>query len=315
MNAKILADTSNMTRAEWLKYRTMGIGGSDVSVIAGINPYRSVFQLWLEKTGQIEPTESGSECTHFGTILEPIVKQEFTERTGIEITEPKYLYQHKDYPFMLANLDGVVTVDGEDCIFEAKTASVYKQDEWDGRIPPEYMLQIQHYMAVTGLKRTYIAALIGGNHFVYHIIERDDEMITNIIAMERKFWEENVLGGAAPVADGSEATTTYLNKMYSESNAQTIDLPKEVISICEEYNSISDEIETLSVKKDTLSNHIKSLLQNNEVGVAGKFRVSWKQVNSARFDSSRFKAENPELYGKYVKHSSYRRFGITGDGT
>jgi len=175
MNAKILADTSNMTRAEWLKYRTMGIGGSDVSAIAGINPYRSVFQLWLEKTGQVEPTESGSECAHFGTILEPIVKQEFTERTGIEITEPKYLYQHKDYPFMLANLDGVVTVDGEDCIFEAKTASAYKQDEWDGHIPPEYMLQIQHYMAVTGLKRTYIAALIGGNHFVYHIIERDDE--------------------------------------------------------------------------------------------------------------------------------------------
>lgn len=37
---------------EWLKWRTMGIGGSDASVIAGVNPYRSVFQLWKEKTEQ-----------------------------------------------------------------------------------------------------------------------------------------------------------------------------------------------------------------------------------------------------------------------
>lgn len=136
MNAKVFADTSSMSREEWLKYRTMGIGGSDVSVIAGINPYRSVFQLWLEKTGQTEPCENGNECTHFGTVLESIVKQEFTARTGIEIFEPKCIYQHKDYPFMLANLDGVVTVNGEDCIFEAKTASAYKLNEWENGIPP-----------------------------------------------------------------------------------------------------------------------------------------------------------------------------------
>ena len=79
----------------------MGIGGSDVSVIAGINPYRSFFQLWLEKTGQTEPCENGNECTHFGTVLEPIVKQEFTERTGIEIAEPKFIYQHPDYLLLL----------------------------------------------------------------------------------------------------------------------------------------------------------------------------------------------------------------------
>lgn len=315
MNVNVITKTNCLGREEWLKFRTMGIGGSDVSVIAGVNPYRSVYQLWLEKTGQIMPQETDNEYTHFGTLLEPLVKKEFTQRTGLKVRAKRMLLQNKQYPFMIANLDGVVKDNGETYIFEAKTVSAFKQEEWNDKIPYEYMLQIQHYMAVTGLKRAYIAALIGGNHFVYHVVERDDEMITDIIAMERKFWEENVLGGAAPVADGSEATTTYLNKKYSESNAQTIDLPKEVISICEEYNTISDEIEMLSAEKDALSNHIKSLLQNNEVGVAGRFRVSWKQVNSARFDSSRFKAENPELYGMYVKYSRYRRFGITGGGT
>ena len=52
-----LVSTVNMEKREWLKWRRMGIGGSDASVIAGVNPFRSVFQLWKEKTGQAEPEE------------------------------------------------------------------------------------------------------------------------------------------------------------------------------------------------------------------------------------------------------------------
>ena len=66
-------------------------------------------------------------------------------------------------------------------------------------------------MAVTGAKKTYIAALVGGNHFVYHVVERDEELISLIIKMEKRFWEENVLQNIEPMADGSQATTdTYL---------------------------------------------------------------------------------------------------------
>ena len=54
---KVVVKTGNLTRDEWLRYRTKGIGGSDVSIIAGINPFKSVHQLWLEKTGQAEPEE------------------------------------------------------------------------------------------------------------------------------------------------------------------------------------------------------------------------------------------------------------------
>ena len=58
---KILAKTKDLSHEEWLKYRTQGIGGSDVSIIAGINPFKSVHQLWLEKTGQMEPEEGDTE--------------------------------------------------------------------------------------------------------------------------------------------------------------------------------------------------------------------------------------------------------------
>ena len=164
---KVVVKTKDLSREKWLKYRTKGIGGSDVSIIAGINHFKSVHQLWLEKTGQVEPEQTDSEFAHFGTLLEPIVRKEFMERTGIKVRQKHMLLQSSDYPFMLADLDGEINDSGEKAIFEAKTASAYKQEAWEEGIPAEYMLQIQHYMAVTGAKKTYIAALVGGNHF-YH---------------------------------------------------------------------------------------------------------------------------------------------------
>ena len=80
---------------------------------------------------------------------------------------------------------------------------------------------------------------------------------------------------------------------------------------CEEYSRLSDEISKLTAAKDAICNRIKSLMQNNETGVAGKYKISWKQVISSGFDKTRLKADNPELYKKYVTHSQYRRFSIS----
>ena len=150
MSAKILVSTEGMSYEEWLEYRRKGIGGSDASVVCGINRYKSPVELWLDKTGQIPPQEAG-EAAYWGTQLETFVRAEFTKRTGIEVTRRSELLQSEEYPFMLANLDGICEVpDVGTCIFEAKTASAYKVGEWEDAIPDEYALQLAHYMAVTG---------------------------------------------------------------------------------------------------------------------------------------------------------------------
>ena len=308
---KSVISTKNLSHADWLRYRTMGIGGSDVSMIAGINPYKSAYQLWLEKTGQTEPAESENEYTHFGTVLEPVIRREFMERTGLKVRQKHMLLQSEEHPFMLANLDGVVKANGEMCIFEAKTASAYKLDEWQSGIPPEYMLQVQHYMAVTDTSKAYIAALIGGNHFLYKLIERDNEIISKIIAMEKYFWEVNVLGRIAPDIDGTRATTEYFNSKYNSSNGLAVRLPEELVSECEEYNRLADEIDRLTSAKDAVCNRIKNVLKENETGFAGKYKISWKQVVSSKFNTTKFKADNPELYSKYLTNSQYRRFSLS----
>lgn len=307
---KVLVKTNGMERKEWLKWRCMGIGGSDASVIAGVNKFRSVFQLWLEKTGQAEPEEKETEYTHFGNILEAVVKQEFTRRTELKVRSRNAILQSEEYPFMLADLDGVIHENGEMCIFEAKTASAYKLEMWENQVPPEYMYQIQHYMAVTGLRKTYIAALIGGNHFIYHEVYRDEEMISNIIRMEREFWEICVLGGKEPLPDGSEATSNFLNEKYSLSNGSTVYLPEEVLTLCNRYDNVSGRLNELKEEKEEVANQLKNYLKENESGIVGDRRISWKTVISTSFDKNRLEKEHKEIYDAYCIKNQYRRLFV-----
>ena len=52
---KRLISTLGLSREDWLGWRRMGIGGSDVSVIAGVNPYLSIYELWEDKMGLRNP--------------------------------------------------------------------------------------------------------------------------------------------------------------------------------------------------------------------------------------------------------------------
>ncbi len=307
---KVLVKTGGLSNEEWLKWRTKGIGGSDVSIIAGINKFKSVFQLWLEKTGQIEPQQGESEYTHFGHVLEPVIKKEFTRITGLKIRAKRVILQSEEYPFMLADLDGVIYENGEMCIFEAKTASAYKQEVWEEGVPMEYVLQVQHYMAVTGAKKAYVAALVGGNHFLYHEVLRDDVLIGQIIEMEKEFWEQSVVMMKEPVADGSEATTEFLNQKYYYGNGGIVELPEEVLGLCDSFDRLSEQLKAIKEEKDSVANQLKSYLKENEVGTVGDRIVKWKQVTTTVFDKGRLEKDNKELYREYCTQSQYRRLSV-----
>ena len=310
MSAKILVSTENMPYADWLEYRKQGIGGSDASVVCGINRYKSPVELWMDKTGQLPPQEAG-EAAYWGTQLEPFVRAEFTKRTGIEVSQFKNLLQSEEYPFMLANLDGICEVpDYGTCIFEAKTASAYKAGEWEDTIPDEYMCQIQHYMAVTGYAGAYIAVLIGGNTFRWKFVERDEELISMLIELETDFWN-HVQDCTPPPLDGSDASAKFLAQRFPSSTPKShIALPDTAADLLSEYDEACAQLEIVTEKKQKAENLLKEMMGENEVGTAGGRVVTWKSVAQERLDSKTLKAEHPTLYKKYANKSSYRRFTI-----
>ena len=310
MPAKVLAQTDNMPYEDWLEYRKLGIGGSDASVVCGISRYKSPVELWMEKTDQLPAQEAG-EAAYWGTQLEALVRAEFTKRTGIEVKQIRQLLQSEDHPFMLANLDGICEVlDVGTCIFEAKTASAYKADEWEDSIPDEYQLQVQHYMAVTGYKGAYIAVLIGGNTFRWKFVERDEELISMLIELETAFWNY-VQDRTPPPLDGSEASAKFLSERFPNSVPKSqIELPNTAAELLAQYDEAIEQLEAVTEQKQRAENLLKEMLGDNEIGTAGDRIITWKSISQERLDSKTLKAEHPALCKKYTNKTSYRRFTI-----
>jgi putative phage-type endonuclease len=217
MNASILTLTNELNRGEWLAARKKGIGGSDVAAIAGLNKWKSPVAVYLEKIGQATEEKETSEAAYWGNVHEETVAREFAKRTGYKVRRRNVILQHPVYPWMLANVDRLIV--GEKTGLECKTASEYVKSEWEGEeIPTAYLLQCQHYMAVTGYKAWWIAVLIGGNKYVYKKIVRDDEIIQNLIKIEKDFWMNRVKAKVSPMFDGSDASTDLLKALYPTSS-------------------------------------------------------------------------------------------------
>lgn len=124
MFANVLVETDKLSKEEWLKWRKRGIGGSDVSCLIGINKWKSEIELWLDKTNQTNEISEETEIQMWGHIMEPVLRNHFTEVTGKTVIELKAMLQHPEYPFMLADVDGItVDDDNNPAILEIKTAS------------------------------------------------------------------------------------------------------------------------------------------------------------------------------------------------
>ncbi|ABC61257.1 YqaJ viral recombinase [Geobacillus phage GBSV1] len=311
MKPIILAETANMDHLEWLRLRQKGIGGSDAAAIAGLNKYKSPIQVYYEKVEGVKESVP-SEAAYWGTILEDIVAQEFSRRTGLKVRRRNAILRHPEYPFMIANIDRLVV--GEDAGLECKTASEYLKDEWvEGeKIPDQYFIQCQHYMAVTGRSRWYIAVLIGGNKFRWDVIERDEDIIRYLIEIESEFWQR-VIEKRPPEVDGSEASTNLLNLLYPVESVvdDEAELPREVEALIAELEAVNAEIKQKSERKAEIENKIKALLGERERGRTSEYVVKWSVVNSNQFDSKRFAKEHPDLYQQYIQTSTYRRFSIS----
>jgi putative phage-type endonuclease len=295
----------------WLDWRKHGIGGSDASVVCGVNGYKTPVELFMEKTDQNPPSEAG-EAAYWGKTLESVVRAEFTKRTGVEVKPVNKLLQSKEYPFMLANLDGVCRhPELGTCVFEAKTTSAYRAGEWeDGAVPEEYVLQLQHYLAVTGYAGAYIAVLIGGNTFRWSFVERDEELISRLIRWESDFWD-HIQSDIPPPPDGSEASARFLKRQYPNSVPRSkVKLPDAAAELIRLYDEACEKGCAFNEQKQRAENLLKEMLGEHEMGTVRGRVVVWKSITSERLDGKSLKADHPEIHRQYARLTSSRRFSI-----
>ena len=253
--------------------------------------------------------EVDNEAIRIGHDLEDYVARRFMEATGLKVRKSNYMYRSIEHPCMLADVDRLVV--GEDAGLECKTVSAYGADKWaDGNIPLHYAIQCYHYMAVTGKRTWYIAAVILGKEFIYRKLEWDDEIINGIIAKEEYFWNEYVEKGVLPAPDGSKACDEIINQYFHTADNKDMIPLVGFDEKLQRREKILQVISDLQEEQKQIEQEVKLYMQNNELASSDSFRVTWKNVNSTKLDTKRIKAELPNLYDDYGVISSYRRFEV-----
>lgn len=304
---KRLISTVGLDKKEWLRYRKLGLTGTDAGTIVGLNPYNSAAQVYQDKiTDDIE--EWDNEAMRQGRDLEEYVARRFSEQTGLKVRRANAIYQNEEHPFMLADFDRLIV--GQEAGLECKTVNAYSADKWaDGKVPLHYQMQVQHYLAVSGYKKWYVAALIMGREFLIREINRDEELISNLIIIEERFWINNVLARVMPNPDGSKAYSDMLSQLYFGNSEKSIRLfgMEEQLKRRDEIEELLNKLET---EKAQIDQGIKLKMEDASYADSEGHHISWVQSNQQRLDSKRLKEEEPEIFKRFTKNVSSRRFMV-----
>ena len=302
--------TAGMSRDAWLEARSHSLGGSDAAAVMGLNPYKSPFALWAEKTGMVpEPDIGEKESVRLGNYLEPYVAQRFSEITGKKVRRENAILKNPDYPWAHANVDRMVI--GEKAGLECKTTSELNLRRFkNGEYPANYYCQCVHYLAVTGYEKWYLAVLIGNRELRIFEIQRDEEEIRSLMESEKRFWEL-VERRVPPEADGSPATSEALDTLYPGGGGE-MDLTP-VSRDIRDYLAIKTQIKALEEQMDARENAIKAYMADATRGTSGGMTVTWVPFQTSRFDKTAFLRDNPGFdLEKYSRVTSGRRFTVKG---
>lgn len=304
---KKLVSTLNLDKKSWLRYRKRGIGGSDAGAVCGLNPYHTAIQVYYDKTSD-EIEEIDNEAMRQGREFEDYVAGRFCEASGKKVRRANAMYYDEKNTFMLADVDRMVV--GENAGLECKTASPYMAEKWeDGKIPLSYQIQCHHYMSVCNTDAWYIAVLIYGKEFKYYRIERDEQVIADLIRIEKEFWREHVMKRVMPDPDGSKTADAAIAERFKISRDLTIPLSgfDARLKRREELLSVMGHMEA---EKRQIDQELKLYLGDAEMAENEHYRVSWKNVSRSSLDERRLKEEQPEVYEKYRRVTTSRRFTV-----
>ena len=88
---------------------------------------------------------------------------------------------------------------------------------------------------------------------------------------------------------------------------------QEINTVAKDLINVRQMIEELQAEAEALTDKIKGAMvdQGTETLQGDGWKASWKNVNSSRFDSKRFKADHADLYSAYSKATTSTRFVLS----
>lgn len=275
------------------------IGGSDIPVIMNLSPFKSRFDLLLEKAGYKESDFEGNVYTEYGNKLEPKIREAINSEIEEPFVEGKHVRE--------AEADEIIGVrihtDGEnsDAILEIKTTSQIYEDIDDYKI---YLVQLLFYMVNTGKPYGLLA--------VYH---RPEDLSEEFEPERLRLYQINVNQYEDLIKDISEACEKFIEDLQKVKDNPFITeeelLPTEITDITARilaFESQLDYLKSIEKKIKEDKTRLKDAMQACGVkswttprGYKITLVPDGEDEVKKKFNESKLKESDPETYNKYLE--------------
>lgn len=320
-----MTPTAKLTEAEWQNLRQTFVdrgmvGGSDAGTLLGLNKYKSPINLFYQAIGVNPlPNRMNGAMLHGKQLEEYVAKcwqyYDGTEEGWVENTltnnkiktfrKVRAIIENAKYPILFANIDGKITkhpnYGRKAGVLEVKTISGYSADSYEAGIPPSYLVQIQHYMLVTGWTWGELVYLKDGRDLGCVTFEADrgiqdsilvaaEEFHNRVMAAKKeidKYQDPNDKIQAAsqyePDADNSDAFNQFISEKHKAREEEvTIHGEFEHVDWARQYVRYNSLIKRLEEHKQLFQNRLKQVMEKegatNMILPTGK--ITWrKQFN------------------------------------
>lgn len=325
----MVEDITALSYAEWKQYRTMGLGGSDAAAVCGISPWKTARDLYDEKVHKkiTEQEGDGWVAKEMGKLLEELVVQIFMKRTNTNPYAVRKMFRHPLYPFMIADCDYFVMLDGKIYVIECKTSFTYQTWGWeDGNIPPHYVLQGRHYMAVANVDGVIFLCLHGNKEDSLYIrrLERDLDQEEALIRQEAYFWKKNVLPKKPPkYTEKADLVLNSIQGRYGIQEEKKVILPPSYAANISDYLKLKEKKSALGLQMKQIEEQMKlayapiqEAMEGAETAVIEAGGVRYQAGYSRKVSTSIYKDSlevlqmlHPDIYREYartnISHSFY----------
>lgn len=317
--------TNNAEREKFLRDRKLGIGGSDVAAIMGLNPWTTPMQVYIDKVSP-DIIVKDNPAIRAGIENEEKVLKKYSENNGVEIISKVIVVEDgveiekklptikdKEFPFLIANLDAM-TVD-KSRVVEAKTTSSFSKTFANG-LPQSYLYQVAHYCMIAEVDFADIAVLsLEDNKYTEYTYFRDYNLEDKIRKACVNFWENHVVKRVPPLPMNEDDVELLYPSSEPDSSIEAT--PKilnnyEVIKRAnEEIKRLKKDIEELELSIEPYKASIMEELKEKElITLDGKRLITWKTSTTNRLDTTKLKEKAPSVYNEYLKTSTSRLFKI-----
>lgn len=184
-----IANKLDQGSRDWLTDRARGIGASETSILLGLSPWNTKFQLWMQKTGlgfSPSPNQFALRAMIRGNLAEPHGRKLFEAKMGCKF-DPINLV-HEELPYVKASLDGYNAE--KKAILELKApGKTGLADARKGKIPKYYYPQIQQQLLLAKADVCYYVVYDGESEIIVQEVKPDKAYQDMLIVEIKKFWK------------------------------------------------------------------------------------------------------------------------------